>query len=258
MKFYFLLYYLTAFSLSFTSDLKDLIIEITSGRNTLSNDEINEYVLKNSLEQDENILILNGLIEIDGEKSFNFFNNYYSDSEKKYFNELALRKICEYYYTKGLYVKSSIWYKKLITKFPDSKKMKSSINFYLNSLSVSGKLDSAKFYSKLLHEKYPDLKFNKKFYESNISKPKISIINENNFSVEVSSHETYSKASSVKSILSSEGFSARIVEKSINGKKMYFVRVGLYNNKKNAENIKRRIKSRLGISNLVVVEEKND
>ena len=39
---------------------------------------------------------------------------------------------------------------------------------------------------------------------------------------------------------------------------MYFVRVGLYNNKKNAENIKKRIKSRLGISNLVVVEEKND
>ena len=30
-----------------------------------------------------------GNIEIDGEKSFNFFNNYYSDSEKKYFNELA-------------------------------------------------------------------------------------------------------------------------------------------------------------------------
>ena len=58
MKFYFLLYSLTAFSLSFTSDLNDLIIEITSGRNTLSNDEINEYVLKNSLEQDENILIL--------------------------------------------------------------------------------------------------------------------------------------------------------------------------------------------------------
>ena len=29
------------------------------------------------------------------------------------------------------------------------------------------------------------------------------IINESNFSVEVSSHETYSKASSVKSILSS-------------------------------------------------------
>ena len=87
---------------------------------------------------------------------------------------------------------------------------------------------------------------------------RISIVNGSNFSVEVSSHETYSKASSVKSILSSEGFSARIVEKSINGKKMYFVRVGLYNNKKNAENIKRRIKSRLGISNLVVVEEKND
>ena len=38
--------FLTAFSLSFTSDLNDLIIEITSGRNTLSNDEINEYVLK--------------------------------------------------------------------------------------------------------------------------------------------------------------------------------------------------------------------
>ena len=85
MKFYFLLYFLTSISLSLTSDLKDLINEITSGRNILSNDEINEYVLKNSLNQDENILILNGLIEIDGEKSFNFFNDYYSDSEKKIF-----------------------------------------------------------------------------------------------------------------------------------------------------------------------------
>ena len=52
--------------------MNDLIIEITSGRNTLSNDEINEYVLKNSLDQDENILILNGLIEIDGENRLIF------------------------------------------------------------------------------------------------------------------------------------------------------------------------------------------
>jgi len=35
---------------------------------------------------------------------------------------------------------------------------------------------------------------------------------------------------------------------------MYALRVGSYKNKKSAENIKKRIKSRLGLSNLIVIE----
>ena len=42
----------------------------------------------------------------------------------------------------------------------------------------------------------------------------------------------------------------------INNKDMYTLRVGYYNDKKAAENVKNRIKSRLGMSNLIVVEVK--
>ena len=235
-------------------NITDTIIDnIINGQNKYSNDEIFLKINDMNLNNDANILILKGLIEPDGYKSYNHFKNYFDQSDKVEYRQLAISKISEYYYTSGLYVKSSKWYKKLITDYPNSKKLEPNINYFLNSLSISGKLDSAKYYSKLLHEKYPSLKFNPKFYDKNVKNKKKTRIGVN-YSVEVSLYETYSKATSVKSILSSEGFVARIDELLINEKKMYALRVGSYKNKKAAENIKKRIKSRLGLSNLIVIE----
>ena len=163
------LYSVLFLSLLYSSKVNVMIDEILSGKSQYSNDElflkINDMNAKNS----QNILILKGLIESDGEKSFNYFKDYIDSNVDKKYNELAILRISEYYYISGLYIKSSEWYKKLIMNYPDSKNLKSGINYFLNSLSVSGKLDSAKYYSKILHDRYPDLKFNEKFY-SNDSK----------------------------------------------------------------------------------------
>ena len=144
--------------------------------------------------------------------------------------------------------------------YPNSKNLEAGINYFLNSLSIVGKLDSAKYFSKILHDKYPHLKFNSQFYDdsnkNNINnkekKTKIGV----NYSVEVALYETYAKAMSLKSILSSEGFLSRIDELFINNKKMYALRVGYYKDRQSAENIKKRIRSRLGLSNLIIVEIK--
>ena len=159
-----------------------------------------------------------------------------------------------------MYIKSSEWYKKIIMNYPNSKNLEAGINYFLNSLSIVGKLDSAKFYSKILHDKYPNLKFNSQFYDGSDEnslnkkekKTKIGV----NYSVEVALYETYTKAMSLKSILSSEGFLSRIDELSVNNKKMYALRVGSYKDRQAAENIKKRIRSRLGLSNLIVIEIK--
>ena len=115
-------------------------------------------------------------------------------------------------------------------------------------------------HSKILHEKYPNLKFNSEFYDrdnkNNINKKEKKTKIGVNYSVEVASYGTYAKAMSLKSILSSEGFLSRIDESFINNKKMYVLRVGYYKDRQTAENIKKRIRSRLGLSNLIVIEIK--
>ena len=69
-----------------------------------------------------------------------------------------------------------------------------SINYFLNSLSIVGKLDSAKYYSKILHDKYPNLKFNSQFYDddnkNNINKKEKKTKIGVNYSVEVALYET--------------------------------------------------------------------
>ena len=248
------IYIIFLYSFMYSNDVDIIIKNILNGKNQYSNKEILTMINNDNFGKDQKILILKGLIELDGEKSFNFFNEYFQDNIKKEYDELAISKISEYYYTSGLYVKSSIWYKKLIMNYPDSNDLKPAINYFLNSLSVSGKIDSAKYYSKVLHDKYPHLKFNSNFYEKN--KKSGALKNSPNYSVEVAIYETYAKAISSKSILSSEGFSSRVEQILINNKDMYTLRVGYYNDKKAAENVKNRIKSRLGMSNLIVVEVK--
>ena len=260
MKFIFL-YIIFSHSFLYSNNINIMIDGILNGSNKNSNDEMLLQIDGMNSKNSPNLLILKGLIEPDGEKSYSYFKSYIDDSMDKKYSELAISKISEYYYIRGLYVKSSEWYKKIIMDYPDSDNLEPSINYFLNSLSVSGKLDSAKYYSKILHDKYPKLKFNSKFYNKDNS---ASTINKNkqksgigiHYSVEVALYETYSKAISVKNILSSEGFLSRIDEFPINNKKMYALRVGSYKDRQTAENIKRRIRSRLGLSNLIVIEIK--
>ena len=55
-------------------------------------------------------------------------------------------------------------------------------------------------------------------------------------------------------MLSSEGFLSEIHDIVINNKNIYSVRVGYYKEYQKADNIKKRIYSRLGITNLSVIK----
>ena len=151
-----------------------MIEEILSEKNKTLNDEILLQIDSMDSKNDKNILILKGLVESDGEKSYKYFKNYIESNIDKQYNEIAISKVSEYYYISGLYVKSSEWYKKLIMNYPNSRNLEAGVNYFLNSLSIAGKLDSAKYYSKILHDQYPNLKFNSKFYndsnKNNINK----------------------------------------------------------------------------------------
>ncbi len=249
VKLYIFIIILTSFL--FNNEIDKIIDEVLKGENKYSIVEIEKEFDK---PKSENTLILKGLIENNGNKSFQYFDEYLKLKENGKYSELATSKICDYYYAQGLYIKASKWYKKFILKYPNSNKINYSINYFLNSLSVSGNLDSAKYYAKLLKEKYPNMNFNSKFYVNDKKNEKKKTNISKKYSVEVGVYEQYRTASYYKGILSSEGFLSRIDEVIVNGKTLYALRVGFYKDFSKAENIKKRIYSRLGLTKLTIIQ----
>ena len=232
------------FSVLVGNQLDTVINNILNNKKQYSEEELYSYIKNNK--NDDSVLILNGLIEIDGQKSSNFFQDYYSKNSNGEYAELAISKLGDYYYSSGSYMQSSKWHKKIIMDYPDSKYLKSSMNYFLNSLAVSGRIDSAKYYSKFLNEKYPYLNFNSKFYSEGSS-------NSSKYYIEIGVYELYSKALNVKSALSQEGFFSIIDEIVINNNNLYKLKIGYYNDLQKAENIKKRIYSRFGFDNLKII-----
>ena len=240
-------------SLLFSNEIEKIIDEVLEGENKYSFIDIDQKLM-NLNSKHANTLILKGLIENNGKKSFDYFNEYVKTNKNGKYSELATSKICDYYYSQGLYIKASEWYRKFIFSYPNSNKINYSINYYLNSLSVSGNLDSAKYYAKLLKEKYPDLSFNSKFYVNNKKNEKKKTNLSKKYSVEIGVYEQYRTASYYKGILSSEGFLSRIDEIIVGSKTLYALRVGYYKDFSKVENLKKRIYSRLGLPNLSIVQ----
>ncbi|MBI45252.1 MAG: hypothetical protein CMG66_03700 [Candidatus Marinimicrobia bacterium] len=248
------------FSLLLSDQTDKMINSLIKGKGIYSFDQMKSYAENKSLKKD-NKFILQGLLEIKGEKSVSYFETYIENNQEGPYSALALSKIADYYYTEGLYTKSSQSYQRLLFNFNDIENVVPTINYFINSLSVSGNLDSAKYYTELLNEKYPKLNFNQNFYSQNNSledtrlKKNSSNVSEGNYYVQIGLYKRYSDATYNRSILLSSGFLSRIDEILLDGNnKMYALRVGYYSDIKKAENIKRRIRSRLGLTELEIIE----
>jgi len=241
-------------SLVFSNQINRMIDDLISGKNKYSFDEIRQKI-KDIPEENDEKLILKGLLEIEGKKSFTFFKEYIDRNNNHDYSDLALSRIADYYYTEGLYSKSAKWYKRLLFNSENQGNSVPSINYFINSLVVAGKLDSAKYYTKLLKNKFPRLSFNSEFYLDDNKNSK-EIYSENSYYVEIGLYERYSDATYNRSILLSSGFLSRIDEVLLDNRTLYALRVGYYSDIQKAENIKRRIRSRLGLTNLKIVELK--
>jgi len=249
--------YLLLLSMIYPSQIDKIIDDFISGSNKYSFSEMEAQIKEHSSEN-HNMLILKGLLEIDGEKSLSFFKDYFENNKNGTYSNLALSRIADYYYTEGLYTQSSQWYKKLLFNSKSIDNLIPSINYFINSLAVSGKLDSAKYYTKLLKNKYPNLNFNSDFYSKKNNSEDSNKRSKQNYSkesyyVQVGLYERYSDATYNRSILLSSGFLSRIDEVLDDNRKLYALRVGYYSDIQKAENIKRRIRSRLGLTNLEIV-----
>ena len=214
----------------------------------------NTNVTYNNINE-EHKSFLNGLLEVDGEKSKEYFLEYYN-SEDTIYREDSIMKIAEYFYSRGSYLQSSNWYKKITSNYPESKYIDTAVNYYINSLVIVGKKDSAVFYSQLFNDKYKHLNFNDAYLKP--KKEKFNITKNKNldtiYSVQVGSYRDLQKAKKRKRILSREGFLCRIDEVIRGFDIFYAVRIGSFKNKSLASKEQKRLKYRIGIYDSIIIK----
>jgi len=206
---------------------------------------------------------LNGLIEYNGKKSSEYFENFYKVNPDNEYADDAVVKVAEYYYSSGLYIKSSEWYRKIPFEYSESHHLDKSIAYFLNSLLIAGHKDTVSYYMGIFKDKYPKLDYSNEYlFESDMKKTpnpykvKSNKINKNYFSVQIGSFKNYDLAKKKKRMLHSEGFLSRIEEVSVNGQIFYSVRVGLFDSLKLAKKEQIRLISRIGLYDSIIIEIK--
>jgi hypothetical protein len=253
MNKYYILFFLFQILLS-NIQTEKIIKSIENGTFNIKQQNINNI--------DESMYI-KGMIEINGEKSKTYFLDFYNKYPDNKYADDSIVKIAEYYYSKGYYVKSSEWYKKIPKDYPNSDYLEKSISYYLNSLIIIGESDSARYYTKKFKKKYPKIRFNNAFIKDYKEEKKINIIQKEEielyddnvkYSVQVGTYENYQTALSKKRMLSNEGFLGRIDEINSNGRELYSVRVGYYKKRISAEKELNRLKSRIGIYDSIIID----
>jgi len=219
----------------------------------------NIYTLTSTKDTKNNYL--KGLIEIDGEISKTYFEDYYSSYPNDEYADDSVVKVAEFYYSKGLYIQSSNWYKKITLEYPQSKHFQKSVSYFLNSLLISGHKDTADYYIKKFQKNYPKLKFSNEYLIETSMKEKSTkrniisdSINQNKYSVQIGSFKNYDLAKAKKTLLGNEGFLCRIDEMLINGDIFYSVRIGMFNNYNLAIKEQKRLISRVGLYDSIIIE----
>ena len=269
------------FTLAYSqSELDNLIKEVYSGK---TEDAINAMPrLKKEFSELPSLIFLDALIDKDIESSiekYKIFFKYYESSE---YADDAIMKISEYYYTKGLYVESSRWLKKINLYYPNSEHIDRSLNLYLRTLALSGKQDTAKQYLQTFKKKYPEVSFDK-YLEDNFEKEIVNIketVNnkDNNvlmqavedlkksltpkqknkkkyhYSIQVGAYSDMENAVDVRDELLSLNFNTRIdiIYLSTKNKNLYAVREGYFKSKEYAKGTQKKIRSRTGYNSIVV------
>jgi len=203
----------------------------------------------------DQLIFLNGLREIDGDKAKDHFVHYFNSNDNLYDAEAAI-KIGEYYYSKGSYLQASDWYKKIPLKYSDSKYLDTAISYYLNSLVIVGKKDSANYYTKIFNKQFKKNSLNNNILikKKNVSSLKNNAELSSIYSVQVASFRDYYSAKKEKKILSREGFLCRIDSVLRGGETFYAVRIGNFKNKNLASKEQKRLKYRIGRYDSIIVK----
>ena len=123
--------------------------------------------------------------------------------------------------------------------------------------------NSTNYYVQKFRKEYPRLKFSTEYIVESKVNEKIkkksnskNIKGKSKFSVQIGSFVNYDLAKSKKTILNNEGFLCRIDEILVDGKVLYSVRIGIFGSHDLARKEQKRLISRIGLYDSIIVELK--
>ena len=270
---------LLAFSILYSqSEIDDMIKEAYAGKTSNASEAMPR--MKREFSDIPSLLFLDALIDKDVDRSIEKFKKFFKYYESSEYADDAIMKISEYYYTKGSYVESSKWLKKINLYYPNSEHINRSLNLYIRALSLSGKEDTAKQYLQTFKKKYPNSNFDtyivdnfdlaskeksdknsgknsllkavEELKESLTSKQKNK--KKYHYSVQVGAYSDMENAIQVRDELLSLNFNTRIdiIYLPTKDKNLYAVREGHFKSKEYASGTQKKIKSRTGYNAIVV------
>ena len=237
------------------SELKSYIDKVEHGNMEIPYETIYSY---NKIVPNHPVyLYLRGLIELDGDRSVEFYKRLYSIDPNHEYADKAAMKIGEYYYSKGLYIQASDWLKKMPVYYPRSNQCEEAVDLFLKSLIISGKKDTAMFYLKIIKNQIPTITINENYLDM-LKEIEVKEIPENipnnlgdSFYLQIGVYKEYSNARRVRDVLNLKGFNARIQHSKSNNKRRYIVLEGIYPSSKLAKLASGDIEKELGYESIV-------
>ena len=211
---------------------------------------------------DPGVLFLQALLMMDGMKSLELYNKILEKfPESKYAPDAAL-KIGEYFYARGLYSQAGRQLSKLPRIYPRYLDKQRVVDLMVSSFKAIGEEDSVRYYVGVYKSMFPELdvevygvKTSAKATQSLKLKPKL--YEPKPYIVQIGAFGNKKNAKRLQLQISQVGYEVIIAPVEAGGRKLHAVRVVRFKSKREAEQVGKDIKRKLGTDFRVLYRPKS-
>lgn len=199
------------------------------------------------------VLYLKALLTQDGKSAIKQYKELLKQYPNSKYAPDAAMKIGEYLYARGLYTQAATLLKNIPIKYPRFIGIQRATNLMVNSFNAIGEADSARYYALIIKSMFPKIDTDISSLKKQI-KPLDQVFDFNKkkldlgpYVIQIGAFGSRENARRLKLQVTQLGHDVSINNVESNGKILYAVRVNRFKSKKQAENIGRDIKSKIGV-----------
>ena len=199
------------------------------------------------------VLYLKALLTQDGKSAIKQYKKLLKQYPNSKYAPDAAMKIGEYFYARGLYTQAATLLKNIPIKYPRFIGIQRATNLMVNSFNAIGEADSAHYYALIIKSMFPKIDTDISSLKKQ-NKPLAQVFDFNKkkldlgpYVIQIGAFGSRENARRLKLQVTQLGHDVSINNVESNGKILYAVRVNRFKSKKQAENIGRDIKSKIGV-----------
>jgi len=199
------------------------------------------------------VLYLKALLTQDGKSAIKQYKKLLKQYPNSKYAPDAAMKIGEYLYARGLYTQAATLLKNIPIKYPRFIGIQRATNLMVNSFNAIGEADSARYYALIIKSMFPKIDTDISSLKKQ-NKPLAQVFDFNKkkldlgpYVIQIGAFGSRENARRLKLQVTQLGHDVSINNVESNGKILYAVRVNRFKSKKQAENIGRDIKSKIGV-----------